>query len=77
MVHAGVVGDVDGCSGGGAGIGGGGIDAGGSDAPVDGVEAGGVDVGGWVDSGSCRSRKHEGPLHGVECLHHEGHGPRR
>ena len=50
-------GEVDGCSGGGAGTGGGGVDDGGSDVPVDGVERGGVDAGGCVDSGGCRSRK--------------------
>ena len=49
-------GEVDGCSGCGAGTGGGGVDDGGSGVPVDGVESGGVDAGGCVDSGSCRSR---------------------
>ena len=31
---------------------------------------------GWTPEVAAHE-KHEGPLHGVGCLHHEGHGPRR
>ena len=35
-----------------------------------------MSVVGWTPEVAAHE-KHEGPLHGVDCLHHEGHGPRR
>ena len=31
---------------------------------------------GWTPEVAAHE-KHEGPLHGVDCLHHGGHGPRK